>query len=162
VRGDKKTRDSTPALRAAREAGVPHRVHEFTLRDDAGTEAFPAALGVAPERVFKTLIAELQGGALAVAVVPLPLQLDLKALAAAAGVRSAAMADPRAAERATGYRVGGISPLGQKRRLPVFLDASARAFETVFVSAGRWGLELELAADDLVRVCGAEVVQLAR
>jgi Cys-tRNA(Pro)/Cys-tRNA(Cys) deacylase len=156
------TRDSTPALRGAREAGVAHRVHEFTLRDDAGTEAFPAALGVAAERVFKTLIAELYGGALAVAVVPLPMQLDLKALAAAAGVRSAAMADPRAAERATGYRVGGISPLGQKRRLPVFLDASARAFETIFVSAGRRGLELELSADDLARVCEAKIVPIAR
>jgi Cys-tRNA(Pro)/Cys-tRNA(Cys) deacylase len=150
-------------VRAAQAAGVAFTLHEFELPHDAGTEAFPAALGVAAERVFKTLIVRLVGGAgLVVAVIPLSRQLDPKALAAAAGARSAEMADPRDAERATGYRVGGISPLGSKRRLPVYVDASALDFETIFVSAGRWGLELELAPGELERACDATVARLAR
>jgi len=149
-------------VRAAQAAGVAFALHEFELPEAAGTEAFPAALGVPAERVFKTLIVRLAGAGLAVAVVPLPRQLDLKALAAAAGARGAEMADPRDAERATGYRVGGISPLGPKRRLPVYVDASALDFETIFVSAGRWGLELELAPGDLLRTCVATLARLAR
>jgi Cys-tRNA(Pro)/Cys-tRNA(Cys) deacylase len=149
-------------VRAAQAAGVVFRLHEFELPEAAGTEAFPAALGVPAERVFKTLIARLAGAGLAVGVIPLPRQLDLKALAAAAGARSAEMADPRDAERATGYRVGGISPLGQKRRLPLYVDASALDFGTIFVSAGRWGLELELAPGDLVRAVAATTARIAR
>lgn len=149
-------------MRAARAAGISFTLHEFELPESAGTEAFPAALGVGAERVFKTLIAQLDRARLVVAVIPLDRQLDLKALAAAAGGRRAEMADPRDAERATGYRVGGISPLGQKRRLPVYVDQGAQAFETIFVSAGRWGLELELEPGELVRTCAAEVLALAR
>ena len=112
------------------------------------------ALGVPPERVFKTLLAEVDGR-LWVAVVPVTGQLDLKALAAAAGGKKAAMADAGDAERATGYVVGGISPLGQRKRLPTVVDASALDHATVHVSGGRRGLEVELAGADLVRLTGA-------
>ena len=102
------------------------------------------ALGVAPEQVLKTLVADVDG-TLTVGVVPVSAQLDLKALAAAAGGKKAVLADPAAAERATGYVVGGISPLGQRRRLRVVIDSSALAFQAVFCSGGRRGLEIELA-----------------
>ena len=118
------------------------------------------ALGIAPERVFKTLVAEVDG-ALTVGVVPVAGQLDLKALAAAAGGKKAALADVAAAERATGYVAGGISPLGQRKRLPVVVDSSAMGFGTVFCSAGRRGLEIELAPADLVRAAGATVAAIS-
>jgi Cys-tRNA(Pro)/Cys-tRNA(Cys) deacylase len=123
--------------------------------------AASAALGLPPERVFKTLIAEVDGK-LAVAVVPVAGTLDLKALAGAVGGKKARMAEPAAAERATGYVTGGISPLGQRRRLPVVVDASASGFETIFCSAGRRGLEIELAPADLVRASGASLAPIAR
>jgi Cys-tRNA(Pro)/Cys-tRNA(Cys) deacylase len=118
-------------------------------------------MGVDAARVFKTLVISLAPSRLAVAVVPVDRQLDLKAAAAALGHKRADMADPRDAERATGYVVGGISPLGQRRRLPVVVDASATTFATVFVSAGRRGLEVEVAPDDLVRLTGAVVARVA-
>ena len=119
------------------------------------------ALGVAPEQVFKRLVAEVDG-ALTVGVVPVAGQLDLKALAAAAGGKKAVMADVAAAERATGYVAGGISPLGQRRRLPVVIDSSALEFATIFCSGGRRGLEIELAPADLVRAAGARVPVIAQ
>jgi Cys-tRNA(Pro)/Cys-tRNA(Cys) deacylase len=119
------------------------------------------ALGVAPERVFKTLVAEVDG-ALTVGVVPVAGQLDLKALAAAAGGKRAAMAGVAPAERATGYVAGGISPLGQRQRLPVVIDSSALGFATIFCSGGRRGLEIELAPADLVRAAGARVAVIAQ
>lgn len=118
-------------------------------------------LGVPPERVYKTLVADVDGR-LTVAVVPVACQLDLKALAAAAGGRRAAMADVAAAERATGYVAGGISPLGQRKRLPVVVDAAALEFPTIFCSAGRRGLEIELAPGDLVRVANAVVARISQ
>jgi Cys-tRNA(Pro)/Cys-tRNA(Cys) deacylase len=123
--------------------------------------AASAALGLPPERVFKTLVAEVDG-TLTVAVVPVAGSLDLKALAGAVGGKKARMADAAAAERATGYVTGGISPLGQRRRLPVVIDASAAGFETIFCSAGRRNLEIELAPADLVRAAGAAVAPIAR
>jgi Cys-tRNA(Pro)/Cys-tRNA(Cys) deacylase len=139
-----------------------------TFSGDAPGDAQPgyglaasAALGLPPERVFKTLVAEVDGK-LAVAVVPVAGSLDLKALAAAVGGKKARMAEPAGAERATGYVTGGISPLGQRRRLPVVIDASAVGFETIFCSAGRRGLEIELAPADLVRAAGASVAPIAR
>jgi Cys-tRNA(Pro)/Cys-tRNA(Cys) deacylase len=125
-----------------------------------GLEA-AAALGVDPATVYKTLLAAVDGR-LTVAVVPVADRLDLKALAAAAGGKRAEMAEPAAAERATGYVVGGISPLGQRRRLPTVVDASAAGHDRVLVSAGRRGLDVELSPADLVRVTGAVVAPIAR
>jgi Cys-tRNA(Pro)/Cys-tRNA(Cys) deacylase len=131
-------------------AKVEHRIHEYDHDPAAASYGLEAAqqLGVDPGTVFKTLVAEVDGR-LVVAVVPVAARLDLKALAAAAGGRKAVMAEPAAAERATGYVVGGISPLGHRKRLPVFLDESMQGLATVLVSAGRRGLELELAPADL-------------
>jgi Cys-tRNA(Pro)/Cys-tRNA(Cys) deacylase len=146
----------TPAVVAAERAGIPFTLHEYEHEAGApyGLEA-AAKTGVDPARVFKTLVVA-RDGALFVAVVPVAAQLDLRALG-----KRAALADRAAAERATGYVLGGISPLGQRRRLQTVLDASALAHETVFVSAGRRGLELELAPDDLVRLTGARVAAIA-
>ncbi|GAB3798605.1 Cys-tRNA(Pro) deacylase [Micromonospora zhanjiangensis] len=130
-------------------AGVPHYGAEVA-----------AALGVPPERLFKSLVVEVDG-TLAVAVVPVSAELDLKALAAALGGKRAALADRAVAERATGYVRGGISPLGQRRRLPTVVDSSALDFPTVYVSAGRRGLQLELAPADLVHLTDATTSPLA-
>ena len=153
----------TPAVKAAEAAGVALKVHEYKHDPAAASYGGEAAeaMGVAPERVFKTLVASVDGR-LVVGVVPVVGQLDLKALAAAVGGKKAVMADPAEAERATGYVVGGISPLGQKRRLPCVLDASAQSFETVFVSAGRRGVEIELAPSDLASLLGSNVAAISR
>jgi Cys-tRNA(Pro)/Cys-tRNA(Cys) deacylase len=146
---------------ALERARIPFTVHEYPhdpRHESYGQEA-AEALGVPAERVFKTLIAEVDG-ALVAGVVPVGGQLDLKALAAAAGGKKAAMADVTAAERATGYVAGGISPVGQRKRLPVVVDASALAHRTVFCSGGRRGLEIELAPADLVRGAGATVASI--
>jgi Cys-tRNA(Pro)/Cys-tRNA(Cys) deacylase len=150
----------TPATVALRRAGIAHTLHAYdTTSRDYGREA-AAVLGQDPARVLKTLVATVDG-ALHVAVVPVGATLDLKALAAAAGGRRAGMADPAAAERATGYVRGGISPLGQRRTLPTVVHSGALGFPTVFVSAGRRGLEVELAPADLVRLTGAIVAAVA-
>jgi Cys-tRNA(Pro)/Cys-tRNA(Cys) deacylase len=148
---------------AAARAGVRFSVHPYEVDSQASQygEAAAAALGIARDRIFKTLVAEVDG-ALTVAVVPVAAMLDLKALAAAVGGRKASMADPRAAERATGYVVGGISPLGQRRTLPTVVDVSADAQDTVFVSAGRRGLQLELAPADLIRLARARTAAIAK
>lgn len=149
---------------------MPHTVHAFEAgdrsregRDRTGSFGVEAAeaLGVDVARVFKTLVAQVDA-ALWVAVVPVPAQLDLKALAAAAGGKRATLADPAAAERATGYVVGGISPLGQRKRLPTVVDATALDHPTVFVSGGRRGLDVELAGPDLVRLTSARTAPIAR
>jgi Cys-tRNA(Pro)/Cys-tRNA(Cys) deacylase len=148
---------------AAKRAKIAFTLHEYDHDPAAasyGLEA-AAALGLPPGQVFKTLVASVDGN-LAVAVVPVASSLDLKALAAAAGGKRAAMADQRDAERTTGYVAGGISPLGQKRRLPTYLDASAEAFDTIHVSAGRRGLEIELAPADLLRLTSGTLAPLAR
>jgi Cys-tRNA(Pro)/Cys-tRNA(Cys) deacylase len=124
-------------------------------------EAAAAALGVAPERLFKTLVTRVDG-ALTVAVVPVSGTLDLKALAAAAGGRKAAMAEPADAERTTGYVRGGISPLGQRKALPTVVDDSALGFDTVLVSAGRRGLQVELPPAELVRLTRARTAPIGR
>ena len=117
-------------------------------------------LGLPAERVFKTLVAELDGAKLVVAIVPVACQLDLKCLAAAAGAKRAAIASARDAQRSTGYVVGGISPLGQRNSLPTFLDVSALNFATIYVSGGRRGLEIELAPRALLELCNGEAVRL--
>jgi Cys-tRNA(Pro)/Cys-tRNA(Cys) deacylase len=152
----------TPATAAVAKAKVEHRIHEYRHDPAAPSYGLEAAeqLGVDPAGVFKTLVAEVDGR-LAVAVVPVAARLDLKALAAAAGGRKAVMAEAADAERATGYVVGGISPLGHRKRLPVFLDSSMQDRPTVMVSAGRRGLELELAPIDLARLSGGTFADLA-
>lgn len=153
----------TPATVALTAAGTPFTLHAYAhdpAHPSYGDEA-AQAMGVEPERVFKTLVAEVDG-ALTVAVVPVAGTLDLKALAAAAGGKKAVMADPAAAERTTGYVRGGISPLGQRKPLPTVLDASARAYPTICVSAGRRGLEVELAPDDLAGLTHAVVAAIGR
>ena len=153
----------TAATELLTRQGIAYTVHSYEhdpRHGSYGAEA-SAALGVEPGRVFKTLIADVDGG-LTVGVVPVTAQLDLKALAAAVGGKKGAMADVTAAERATGYVAGGISPLGQRRRLPVVIDSSALEYPTVFCSAGRRGLEIELAPGDLVRAANATVAPIAR
>jgi Cys-tRNA(Pro)/Cys-tRNA(Cys) deacylase len=153
----------TPATVALTKAGVTFTVHAFehdAKSTSYGLEA-AQALGVDPARVFKTLVADVDGQ-LVVAVVPVTGQLDLKALAAAVGGKRAAMADVAFAERVTGYVVGGISPIGQKKRLTTIVDVTLMDFDTVFVSAGRRGADLELAPQDLVAVTGAEVAPIGR
>ena len=151
----------TPATALLAKKKVAHRVHTYTHGNGQafGPEA-AELLGLEPGRVFKTLVAEVDG-ALTVGIVPVSATLDLKALAAAVGGKRAKMADVAAAERATGYVAGGISPLGQRRRLPTVLDASAERFETMFCSGGRRGLEIELAPSDLVQLAGAAIADIA-
>jgi Cys-tRNA(Pro)/Cys-tRNA(Cys) deacylase len=153
----------TPATVALTRAEVPFTEHAYAHDPGSGSYGLEAAaaLGVAPERVFKTLLARVDG-TLTVAVVPVSGQLDLKALAAAVGGKRAEMADPRDAERVTGYVVGGISPIGQRKTLPTVLDATATGFATVFVSGGRRGLDIELGPADLVRVTRATVAPIGR
>ncbi|GGX54013.1 Cys-tRNA(Pro) deacylase [Streptomyces minutiscleroticus] len=153
----------TPATVALTAAGVAFTVHAYEhdpSHPSYGEEA-AQAMGVSPERVFKTLVADVDGE-LTVAVVPVAGSLDLKALASAVGGKRAAMADPAAAERTTGYVRGGISPLGQRKKLRTVLDASARAHETICVSAGRRGLEVELAPADLEKLTDAVSAPVAR
>ena len=159
-------RAGTPALDILTAAGVAFTVHEYdhTASDHFGDETV-AALGVTPERVFKTLIASITPSGkpeLVVGIVPVSGQMDLKALAAAVGAKRAEMADPAAAQRSSGYVVGGISPLGQRTRLRTVIDQSAMSYETVLVSGGRRGLQVELAPADLVRLTDAIVAEIGR
>jgi Cys-tRNA(Pro)/Cys-tRNA(Cys) deacylase len=160
----------TRALDALRRAKVAYTAHEYEAREPHGRDRdarrsygdeAASALGVDPERIHKTLVASVDGR-LVVAVVPVAAELDLKALAAAVGGRRAEMADPADAERATGYVRGGISPIGGRRLLPTVVDAAAETWDTIYVSAGRRGLQAELAPGDLVRVTGAAIAPIAR
>jgi Cys-tRNA(Pro)/Cys-tRNA(Cys) deacylase len=151
---------ATVALDRARIDYVRHPYHHDPSAPSYGLEA-AEALGVDPARVFKTLLVET-GRGLAVGIVPVNGQLDLKALAAALGAKSVTMADPGAAERSTGYVVGGISPLGQKRALPTVLDETAYALPTVFVSGGRRGFDIELRPSDLAAVTRAVRARIGR
>jgi Cys-tRNA(Pro)/Cys-tRNA(Cys) deacylase len=153
----------TPATVALTKAAIPFVVHAFEHDPHStsyGLDA-AAALGVEPARVFKTLVADVDGE-LVVAIVPVSGQLDLKALASALGGKKAAIAEAARAERSSGYVVGGISPIGQRKQLATVLDESALAFPTVYVSAGRRGTDLELAPGDLMSMTGARVAQIAR
>lgn len=150
-----KTTGGTPATVALRGAGIAFSLHPYQHHDDAvsfGAEA-AAALDVPPREIFKTLVADL-GDELVVAVVPVAGRLDLKALAAALGAKKAALADPAAAARSSGYVVGGISPIGQRTRLRTVVDASAQDLVAMYVSAGRRGLQVRLSPSDLLRATG--------
>ena len=154
----------TPALDLLKKVRAEHRVHSYEHDPKSASYGLEAAekLGLEPARVFKTLLACSEMGELLVAVVPVVGSLDLKALAHVAGVKKVEMADPMAAQRATGYLLGGISPLGQKKRLRTFIDQSALGFASVFVSAGRRGLEVELAAGVLSEHTQAAFAEIGR
>jgi Cys-tRNA(Pro)/Cys-tRNA(Cys) deacylase len=154
---------ATPATTALIDAGITFTLHPYEHHDDNtsfGDEA-AAALAVDRRRIFKTLVADI-GGQLVVAVIPVAGQLDLKALAAAFGAKKASMADPQVAARSSGYVVGGISPIGQRHALPTVVDDSADDFETIYVSAGRRGLQVELAPSDLRAITDARSVSIAQ
>jgi Cys-tRNA(Pro)/Cys-tRNA(Cys) deacylase len=153
---------ATPATTLLTRQKVAHRVHAYAHDPQAGSYGAEAAaaLDVEPARCFKTLVADVEGG-LTVAVVPVNGSLDLKVLARTVGAKRATMAQPDQAERTTGYVLGGISPLGQRKRLTTVVDESALAFDTIFVSAGRRGLEIELAPADLVRLTAATLAPIA-
>ena len=154
----------TPATVALTKLGLPFLVHEYHHDPAAasfGLEA-AAALGVEPDRVFKTLLAEVDTSLLVVGIVPVSGSLDLKALAAAVGGKRATMAPPAVAERRTGYVVGGISPIGQRTILPTVVDETAQLWDTVFVSGGRRGLDLELSAADLLIATSATYADISR
>ena len=154
---------ATPATLLLARSGVDHTVHAYEVAPGAASygEGAAAALGIEPERMLKTLLATVDGS-LVCAVVPVSGSLDLKALATAVRGKRGAMADPASAERATGYVVGGISPLGQRTRLPTVVDVTAELFDTVVVSAGRRGLSVELAPADLLRLTEAVLADLSR
>lgn len=159
----KKSGSATPATTALTAAGIAFATHPYEHDPRAASYGMEAAqaLGVRAERVFKTLMAQVDGH-LAVGIVPVTGSMDLKALARALGASKAVMAPVDQAERATGYVAGGISPVGQKRAHPTVLDASALAFETIFVSGGRRGLDIELAPDALVAVTHAVTATIRR
>jgi len=154
----------TPAINAAKKAKIQYSVHEYAHDPTADSYGLEAAdkMGVDPTRVFKTLVTSAGGKDLVVAILPVSHQLDLKLLAKGVGVKKMTMADIKVVERTTGYVVGGVSPLGQKKRLRTVIDTSAREFETMFVSAGRRGLEIELSPDDLASLTKASFASIAK
>ena len=150
----------TPAIAAARDARIEFQLHRYDVSAHAREVA--AALGIDPARMLKTLVAVVDGHRAVVALVPAPRRLDLAALARACGAATTALAPTADAERVTGYAVGAISPLGQRRRLPTVVDATATRFTTVYVGAGQAGLELELRPEDLLQLCEATSAAIAR
>lgn len=157
------TSGGTPATALLAQEGVPFALHPYEHDPTTASYGLEAAevLGFDPRRVFKTLLADVEGD-LIVAVVPVSGQLDLKALAAAVGGKKAVMAEPERAERVTGYVVGGISPIGQKKLLPTVLDLSAMEYSSVLVSGGRRGLDIEIMPEHLVRVTNARTAPIGR
>lgn len=153
----------TPAIALLRRQKITHAVHEYEHDPAAESYGLEAAekLGIDPARTFKTLVVKLDRGTLAVGIVSVSSMLNLKRMAKACGAKKAALAPPPEVERATGYVLGGVSPLGQKKRLPTVIDASAERFETVFVSAGKRGMDVELAPTDLQSLLGARLADLA-
>ncbi|AEG01594.1 Cys-tRNA(Pro) deacylase [Methylomonas methanica] len=144
----------TPAINLAKKHHIAHRVHEYAHDPSSESYGLEAAekLGVSADRVFKTLVAELDNRSLAVGVVPVSAMLNMKLFAKAAGAKKATMANPADVERSTGYVLGGVSPLGQKKRLKTVIDSSAQQYDTIYVSAGRRGLEIELSPMDLQKL----------
>lgn len=153
----------TPAINLLKKQRIVHAVHSYTHDPRAASYGLEAAekLGLVPQRVFKTLLASTETAELLVAVLPVHAQLNLKALAACAGVKKAEMADPQRAQRSTGYLLGGISALAQKKALRTFLDSSAQELDSIYISAGRRGLEVELAAADLLRLTQGQYAEIA-
>lgn len=154
----------TPGINAAKKAGIVHTVHQYSHDPDCDSFGLEAAekLTVSSDRVFKTLVVSLDGIRLAVAVVPVASMLNMKRLAKAAGAKKAAMAAKPDVERTTGYVLGGVSPLGQKKRLKTYIDSSAEFYDTIFVSAGRRGLEIELSPGDLIKLTDGVLAQMTQ
>ncbi len=152
----------TPAIKAATKAGIAYRIHEYAHDPQAKSYGLEAAekLGLEPARVMKTLVVETETRELAVAVLPVSAMLTLKAMAKAVGAKKVALADIKLVERTTGYVVGGVSPLGQRKALRTVIDSSALTYPTVYVSGGRRGLDLEIAPDDLVHLTDGIVADL--
>ncbi|CAN0600440.1 unnamed protein product [Ectocarpus sp. 12 AP-2014] len=154
----------TPGINVAKKAGVRHAVHEY--QHDSASESYgleaAEKLGVDEARVFKTLVVSLDSKSLAVAVIPVNAMLSMKLIAKAAGAKKAAMAGQADVERSTGYVLGGVSPLGQKKRHPTFIDSSAEEHDTMYVSAGRRGLEIELSPADLAGLLNGEFVSICQ
>ena len=154
----------TPAINAAKKKNIAYKIHQYThdpAHDSYGKEA-AEKLGIEEERVYKTLVVQLDNGNLTVAVIPVSSMLSMKHIAKAAGAKKAAMADKELVEKTTGYVVGGVSPLGQKKRLSTVIDSSAENFPTVFVSAGRRGLEIELDPADLAALTSAAFAEICQ
>ncbi len=152
----------TPAINVAKKKKIAYKVHQYThdpASESYGKEA-AEKLGLEEERVYKTLVVQLDNGKLAVAVIPVSSMLSMKLIAKAAGAKKAAMADKELVERSTGYVLGGVSPLGQKKRLATIIDSTATNFSTIFVSAGRRGLEIELNTSDLASLTGAAFAEI--
>ncbi|MEZ5525097.1 MAG: Cys-tRNA(Pro) deacylase [Pseudomonadales bacterium] len=152
----------TPAINVAKKQKVSHKIHEYSHDSSSESYGLEAAekLGLDQARVFKTLVVKLDGKELAVGIIPVSSLLSMKLIAKAAGAKKAVMAEPAEVERATGYVLGGVSPLGQKKRLKTLLDASAQPFETIYVSAGRRGLEIELSPQDLLKLVSGKLADL--
>lgn len=154
----------TPAINLVKKQKVIHQVHEYT--HDAASESYgleaAEKMGVSAEKVFKTLVVILDNQYLAVGIVPVSALLSMKSIAKALGAKKALMAEKSAVERSTGYVLGGVSPLGQKKRLKTVLDASAKNYSSIYVSAGRRGLELELNPDDLLKLTKGVFFELAQ
>lgn len=153
----------TPAINLLKKAGVDFQIHEYV--HDANTTSYgeeaAEKLGIAKARVYKTLIVQADTGALAVAIIPVSCKLNLKSMARALGRKKSSMAQTSDAERATGYVLGGISPLGQKKRLKTMIDASAEQFQSIFISGGRRGLDIELAPSVLLQLTAGKYAALA-
>lgn len=154
----------TPAINTAKKAKIRHYIHEYAHDPGAESYGIEAAtkLQVNPSQVFKTLVVGLEGKQLAVGIIPVESQLSMKLIAKAAGAKKAEMADKQLVQRSTGYVLGGVSPLGQKRPLPTYLDESAKSLETLYVSAGRRGLEIELSPQDLLALTRGKFASLCQ
>jgi len=154
----------TPGISVARKNKITHKVHEYDHDSSSESYGLEAAekLGVPVARVFKTLVVSLDNKELAVGVIPVSSMLSMKLIAKAAGAKKAAMADKPDVERSTGYVLGGVSPLGQKKRLKTIIDSSAKNYSTIYVSAGRRGLEIELSPDDLTKLTSGALAAICQ
>jgi Cys-tRNA(Pro)/Cys-tRNA(Cys) deacylase len=154
----------TPAINVAKKNKILHRLHEYSHDESSESYGLEAAekMGVPVEKVFKTLVVSLDNGELVVGVIPVSSMLSMKLIAKAAGAKKAVMAEKSDVERSTGYVLGGVSPLGQKKRLKTIIDSSARNYATVYVSAGRRGLEIELSPDDLAMLTSGEIAEICQ
>jgi Cys-tRNA(Pro)/Cys-tRNA(Cys) deacylase len=154
----------TPAINIAKSNNIPHKVHEYTHDESNESYGLEAAnkMGVTKERVFKTLIVMLDNKALVVGIIPVSSMLSMKLIAKAAGAKKATMASKPDVERSTGYVLGGVSPLGQKKRLKTIIDATANNYATIYVSAGRRGLEIELNPADLTKFTHGKFAEICQ